>query len=94
MAFRDLVYIGFCGQLADAIHPVKARPRDIFGVPASRKTFNCLVVGASGSGKSTFMDSVIMAKNSNEERKEPAAIEESQANPVNAEAVHLGSGRL
>ena len=70
VAFRDLVYIGFCGSLADAIHAVKARPRDIFGVPSSRKTFNCLVVGASGSGKSTFMDAVIMAKNSSEERKE------------------------
>ena len=22
MAFRDLVYIGFCGQLQDAIHPI------------------------------------------------------------------------
>lgn len=61
VAFRDLVYIGFCGTLADAIHPIKARPRDIFGVPATRKTFNCLVVGSSGSGKSTFMDAVIMA---------------------------------
>ena len=69
VAFRDLVYIGFCGTLADAIHPVRARPRDIFGVPSSRKTFNCLVVGSSGSGKSTFMDAVIMAQNSNEERK-------------------------
>ena len=72
-AFRDLVYIGFCGVLADVIHPIKFRPSHIFGVPSSRKTFNCLVVGASGSGKSTFLNAFIMAKNSNEERKEPEA---------------------
>jgi len=40
-------------------------------VPSTRKTFNCLVVGASGSGKSCFMDAFIMGKNPNEERKEP-----------------------
>ena len=71
MAFRDLVYIGFEGKLADAIQPIVSRPRDIFGVPSTRKTFNCLVIGASGSGKSTFMDAFIQANNSNEERKEP-----------------------
>lgn len=69
-AFRDLVYIGFCGQLKDAIQPIMARPRDIFGVPTSRKTFNCLLVGASSSGKSTFMDAFIQATNTSEERKE------------------------
>lgn len=71
VAFRDLVYIGFCGQLADAIHPIIARPRDVFGVPSYRKTFNCLVVGASGSGKSSLLDAFIMAKSSSEENKEP-----------------------
>lgn len=60
-AFRDLVYIGFCGKLADAIHPINARPRDVFGVPSIRKTFSCLVVGASGSGKSSFMDAFVGA---------------------------------
>ena len=58
-AFRDLVYVGFCGQLKDAIHPVIARPRDITGVPASRKVFNCLLVGGQGSGKSAFLDAFI-----------------------------------
>jgi len=71
VAFRDLVYIGFCGQLKDAIQPIMARPRDIFGVPSKRKTFNCLVVGASGSGKSTFLDAFIVAKGPSEEQKEP-----------------------
>lgn len=61
MAFRDLVYIGFCGKMEDAIHPIKARPRDIFGVPSTRKTFNCLVVGASSSGKSAFLDAFVGA---------------------------------
>lgn len=76
MAFRDLVYIGFCGKLEDAIYPIKARPRDIFGVPSTRKTFNCLVVGASSSGKSAFLDAFVGAsQNQGEERKEanPAA---------------------
>ena len=58
--------------MSDAIHPVQARPRDIFGVPQSRKTFNCLVVGSSGSGKSSFLDSFILAKNPAEEGKDAA----------------------
>ena len=70
VAFRDLVYIGFCGKLEDAIHPIKSRPRDIFGVPAVRKSFNCLVVGAQGSGKSCFMDAFVGAQSHSEERKE------------------------
>ena len=69
-AFRDLVYVGFCGQLKDAIHPVIARPRDITGVPASRKVFNCLLVGGQGSGKSAFLDAFIQATSANDEMKE------------------------
>ena len=33
VAFRDLVYVGYNGQLKDAIAPVRFRPRDIHGVP-------------------------------------------------------------
>ena len=33
MAFRDLVYVGYCGPMKNAIVPIKARPRDINGVP-------------------------------------------------------------
>lgn len=44
-AFRDLVLIGYCGQLKDAIHLVKFKPKDVHGVAKSRKAFSCLVVG-------------------------------------------------
>ena len=33
VAFRDLVYVGYNGQLKDAIAPIRFRPRDINGVP-------------------------------------------------------------
>lgn len=74
VAFRDFVYVGFNGQLKDAIAPIKFRPRDIHGVPQIRKTFNCLVIGASGSGKSSFLDTFVGASaeeskdNDNEKR--------------------------
>ena len=58
-AFRDLVYIGFVGVLKDAIEVIKVRPRDIHGVPPYRKTFTALVVGLSGSGKTSFLDAFI-----------------------------------
>ena len=61
LAFRDLVYVGFCGSMKEAIEPIFARPRHINGIPQSRKTFNCFVVGGSGSGKSTFLNSFISA---------------------------------
>ena len=44
-AFKDLVLIGYCGQMKDAIHLVNFKPRDINGVPKTRKSFNCLVIG-------------------------------------------------
>ena len=33
-AFRDLVYVGYNGQLKDAIIPIYFRPRDVQGVPS------------------------------------------------------------
>ena len=60
-AFRDLVYVGYNGTMIEAIKPIKFRPRDIFNVSQQRKTFNCLVVGAAGSGKSSFLDTFIGA---------------------------------
>lgn len=60
-AFRDLVYIGFVGTLKEAIEVIRARPRDIHGVPAYRKTFSGLVVGLSGSGKTSFLDAFIQS---------------------------------
>ena len=39
LAFRDLYYVGYCGQMKDAIVPVFARPRDVNGV--TRKYFTC-----------------------------------------------------
>ena len=71
VAFRDLVYVGYNGQLKDAIAPVKFRPRDINGVPQQRKTFNCLVIGAAGSGKTSFLDTFVGA--SIEENKDGVA---------------------
>jgi hypothetical protein len=44
-AFRDLIYVGYCAQMKDAIVPIFARPRDVQGVPSIRKTFNALVIG-------------------------------------------------
>ena len=38
------------------------------GVPSQRKTFQCLVIGASGSGKTSFLDTFVGA--SNEESKD------------------------
>jgi len=71
------------------------RPRDVFGVSSLRKTFNCLVVGASGSGKSVFMDAFIMAKSSSEESKE-SVVQQTTANISKSDAAQLlrGSARL
>ena len=55
------MYLGYCGTLREAIQPIRARPRDVNGVPTVRKTFNCLVVGAQGSGKSSFLNAFIGA---------------------------------
>ena len=68
VAFRDLVYVGFNGQLKDAIAPIKFRVRDIYGVSSTRKVFNCLVVGSSGSGKSSFLNTFVGAHS--EEQKD------------------------
>ena len=65
-AFKDLVYIGYCGLMKDSIIPKMARPRDILPVGEKsinqRLIFNCLVIGGSGSGKTTFLDSFISAQ--------------------------------
>ena len=58
--------------MKEAIQPIFARPRHINGVPQTRKTFNCLVAGAQGSGKSTFLSSYIgsMAEEIKEDQSE------------------------
>ncbi len=61
LAFRDLIYVGYCGQMKDAIMPIHARPRDVSGVPHARKCFTALVIGAQNSGKSSFIRSFIEA---------------------------------
>lgn len=53
--------MGYCGQMKDAIVPIFSRPRDVQGVPYTRKCFNALVVGTSNSGKSEFMKQFIEA---------------------------------
>ena len=58
-AFRDLVLIGYCGQMRDAIHLVKFKPKDVNGVPKTRKSFNCLVVSQAQDLSSRFMDAFI-----------------------------------
>jgi hypothetical protein len=58
-AFRDLVLIGYCGQMRDAIYLVKFKPKDVNGVPKTRKSFNCLVVSHSQDLSSRFMDTFI-----------------------------------
>lgn len=55
MAFRDLYYAGYCGQMKDAIVPIHSRPRDVNGVPSFRKSFNVQVVGPNNCGKTTFL---------------------------------------
>ena len=62
LAFRDLVYVGFWGSMKEAIVPIFAEPQYDDGMPMSRSTFNCFVVGGSGSGKSAFLNSFISAK--------------------------------
>jgi Ras family protein T1 len=58
--------------------PIKFRPRDVQGVSASRKTFNCLVIGAAGSGKSSFLDTFVGA--SIEESKEGELVSNKREN--------------
>ena len=62
MAFRDLVLIGYCGQMRDAINLVKFRPKDVHGVSKSRKVFNCLVISADQEMTSRFMNAFIQAE--------------------------------
>ena len=100
-----MVYIGFVGKMSDAIYPIMAHPGDVFGVPSIRENFNCLVVGASGSGKTAFMDAFIMfkrskfltalKKRSNDESKE-SVVQQTTANISNSDSAQLsqGSARL
>jgi GTPase SAR1 family protein len=59
VAFRDMIYVGYCGKMKDAIVPIHARPRDINGVPSFRKSFNALVIGAQNCGKTSFLRSFV-----------------------------------
>jgi hypothetical protein len=58
-AFKDLVLIGYCGQLKDAIHLVRFKLKDIHGVAKSRKSFNCLVLSPSVELVNFYFDSLI-----------------------------------
>lgn len=69
-AFRDLVLIGYCGQLKDAIHLVKFKPKDVHSVPKTRKSFNCLVIAPNADLSSRFMDTFIQAEAREESKQE------------------------
>jgi hypothetical protein len=45
--------------MRDAIHLVKFKPKDVNGVPKTRKSFNCLVVSQAQDLSSRFMDAFI-----------------------------------
>ena len=55
IAFRDIYYIGYCGQMKDAIVPLQFRPREVNGASALRRFFTVALVGAKNCGKTTFM---------------------------------------
>jgi hypothetical protein len=61
-AFRDLVLIGYCGQMRDAINLVRFRPKDVHGVTKSRKVFNCLVISALQDVSSSFLNAFIQSE--------------------------------
>lgn len=61
-AFRDLVSIGYCGQLKDAIVLHKFRPKDIKGVNKNRNSFNCLVVSSLPDLTHRFMDAFVKSE--------------------------------
>ena len=50
--------------MANAITPIFFRPRDLNGVPAHRKIFNALVIGAQNCGKTSFLESFVEAPSS------------------------------
>ena len=43
-AFKNLVYIGYCGTFKDAIQIIKYKPRDLLKT-STRKVFNCFIIG-------------------------------------------------
>lgn len=55
-AFRDLVYSGYQGTMREAIVPIFSRGKDVLMAPSKRSFFNVLVLGASGAGKTQFLD--------------------------------------
>jgi hypothetical protein len=44
-AFRQLIYIGYCGRFIDTVHIFKYRQRDLLKSQSKRKAFNLYVIG-------------------------------------------------
>lgn len=53
-AFKNLVYIGYCGRMKDAIQIKKFKLRDLLKT-SQRKVFNCYVIGHQSCGKVTII---------------------------------------
>ena len=77
-AFRDLVLIGYCGQMKDAIHLVKFKPKDVHGVPKSRKSFNCLVISPVPKLSARFIDAFIQSEANGNQGKGLPGLEEPE----------------
>jgi len=43
-AFKNLVYIGYCGKMKDAVIIIKSKVKDLLKI-SKRKVFNCYVIG-------------------------------------------------
>lgn len=50
-AFKNLVYVGYCGQMKNAISLKNFRAKDAFKSSSKRKVFNCYLIGNSSCGK-------------------------------------------
>jgi len=61
-AFKDLVSIGYCGQLKDAVVLHNFKHADANGVSKIRNSFNCLVVSPSPEQTSRFMDAFVKSE--------------------------------
>ncbi len=57
-AFKNLVYLGYCGSMENSAQLKKVKIGDLLKV-SKRKVFNCYIIGSHSCGKSSFLDCFI-----------------------------------